>query len=164
MKLSPSLRHNARRGFSLVEVTIALGIASFCLLGIVGMLPVGLSSKRDSTASLLASGVVNSVVTDLHSLDSSTSATTTPAFKFDLANSGVQTRFLDKDGQDVGTSWQPDAIYRLSVKLTPPTAGERTATKARIIVAWPAALDRVASQWPTKFTGALETVTAIDHN
>lgn len=35
-------------GFSLVEVTIALGLVSFSLVGLMGMLPVGLSSFREA--------------------------------------------------------------------------------------------------------------------
>jgi Tfp pilus assembly protein PilV len=38
----------AWRGFSLVEVVIALGVVSFAVLAIVGMLPVALKSAQDS--------------------------------------------------------------------------------------------------------------------
>lgn len=34
------------RAFSLVEVTIALGIVSFALISVLGMMPVGLSTMR----------------------------------------------------------------------------------------------------------------------
>lgn len=37
-----------RRGFSLIEVTLALGIVSFGLLVMVGMLPIGLKSIGES--------------------------------------------------------------------------------------------------------------------
>lgn len=40
MKCSP--------GFSLVEVTLALGVISFSLVGLMGMLPVGLSGFREA--------------------------------------------------------------------------------------------------------------------
>lgn len=35
-------------GFTLVEVTIALGLVSFSLVGLMGMLPVGLSNFREA--------------------------------------------------------------------------------------------------------------------
>jgi len=35
-------------GFSLVEVTLALGLTAFCLLALLGLVPVGLDSMRDS--------------------------------------------------------------------------------------------------------------------
>ena len=40
-------RHNSTNaGFSLIEVVIALGIFSFCIVAIVGLLPVGMNSVR----------------------------------------------------------------------------------------------------------------------
>ena len=40
-------RHNSScAGFSLIEVVIALGIFSFCIVAIVGLLPVGMNSLR----------------------------------------------------------------------------------------------------------------------
>ena len=35
-------------GFSLVEVVISVGIVSFCLLALLGLLSVGLQNNRDS--------------------------------------------------------------------------------------------------------------------
>lgn len=35
-------------GFTLVEVTLALGLVSFSLVGLMGMLPVGLSNFREA--------------------------------------------------------------------------------------------------------------------
>jgi uncharacterized protein (TIGR02598 family) len=35
-------------GFTLIEVTIALGLVSFALVGLMGMLPVGLSNFREA--------------------------------------------------------------------------------------------------------------------
>ncbi|MDR1190761.1 MAG: hypothetical protein LBK60_03730 [Verrucomicrobiales bacterium] len=36
------------RGFSLVEVTLALGVVTFCLLALVGLLPMGLDTVKVS--------------------------------------------------------------------------------------------------------------------
>lgn len=38
----------ATRGFSMVEVTVALGLVAFCLLALIGLLPIGLDSQKDS--------------------------------------------------------------------------------------------------------------------
>lgn len=38
----------AHRGFSLIEVTLALGIVSFALITILGVMPVGLNTLRDA--------------------------------------------------------------------------------------------------------------------
>ena len=39
-------RTASKSGFSLVEVVIAMGIFSFCIVAIVGLLPVGMNSVR----------------------------------------------------------------------------------------------------------------------
>ena len=38
--------HTSKAGFSLIEVVIALGIFAFCIVAIVGLLPVGMNSVR----------------------------------------------------------------------------------------------------------------------
>ena len=38
--------HTSNAGFSLIEVVIALGIFAFCIVAIVGLLPVGMNSVR----------------------------------------------------------------------------------------------------------------------
>ena len=34
--------------FSLVEVTLALGIAAFCLIAVFGLMPVGVQTNRNA--------------------------------------------------------------------------------------------------------------------
>lgn len=49
-RIPPSNHGSAgRRGFTLVEVTLALGLVSFALLSLLGLFVVGLTSSRDSS-------------------------------------------------------------------------------------------------------------------
>jgi type II secretory pathway pseudopilin PulG len=41
---------SARAGFSLVEVTIAIGIFAFVIVGVLGLLPAGMRMRADSAA------------------------------------------------------------------------------------------------------------------
>jgi uncharacterized protein (TIGR02598 family) len=68
--MSPSnlnvLRGNAlRRGFSLVEVVMAFGILSFALIGIVGLLPAGLSQFRESMDLTIQSQITQELVSEV---------------------------------------------------------------------------------------------------
>lgn len=45
------------RGFSLVEVVIALGIIAFALVAILGMFPVAIGASRDSRTDTRAAGI-----------------------------------------------------------------------------------------------------------
>lgn len=51
----PILREARTWGFSLVEVAMAVGIASFCLIGLIGIFPVMLNSIRESREKTLVS-------------------------------------------------------------------------------------------------------------
>lgn len=72
-------------GFSLVEVTMALGIMSFCLLAMLGMLPVGLSQERKSTDQLLALQALTAVATDFKA----TTTNTTKLYEIKLPEVGT---------------------------------------------------------------------------
>ena len=48
--------------FSLVEVTLALGIAAFCLLAIFGLLPVGIKSQQNAIGQTVAAGIATGIV------------------------------------------------------------------------------------------------------
>ena len=52
-------------GFSLVEVVIALGIVSFAVLAIVGMMPVALKSAQDSMRETDATLIAQRIFSEL---------------------------------------------------------------------------------------------------
>lgn len=51
--------------FTLVEVALALGIAAFCLVTLVGFLPVGMQSEKASNEETRAVNLVGAVIDDL---------------------------------------------------------------------------------------------------
>ena len=51
--------------FSLVELTLALGVAAFCLIGVFGLMPVGVQTNRNSTSQSAAANIMAAVVSDL---------------------------------------------------------------------------------------------------
>lgn len=62
---SPSIAafswRNAPSGFSLVEVTLAIGIISFSLLTVLGLMPVGLTTLRQATEQTIESQIVQKI-------------------------------------------------------------------------------------------------------
>jgi uncharacterized protein (TIGR02598 family) len=52
-------------GFSLVEVTLALGIAAFCLIAVFGLIPVGVQTNRNATSQTAATNIIALVAADL---------------------------------------------------------------------------------------------------
>ena len=61
---------STRPGFTLVEVVIALGIFSFCIISVLGLMQVALASSRDSQTDSSISSLVSYPSTRLGSLDS----------------------------------------------------------------------------------------------
>jgi len=55
-----------RRGFSLTEVVIALGIVGFCIVAILGLLVTGLNSSRDSLNDTAIAAAARQVMSSLH--------------------------------------------------------------------------------------------------
>jgi uncharacterized protein (TIGR02598 family) len=51
--------------FSLVEVTFALGVASFCLVAVLGLLPTALKTQQLGAQQTIANGVMTEILSDL---------------------------------------------------------------------------------------------------
>lgn len=52
---------NRKSGFSLVEVTLALGLVAFALIALLGLIPIGLNSGRDSIDATHAAAIAQDV-------------------------------------------------------------------------------------------------------
>lgn len=58
------------QAFSLVEVVMAVGIVSFCLLSIVALLPVGLKSVQNANEQAGAAQILNAIAESLRNAQS----------------------------------------------------------------------------------------------
>lgn len=150
------------QGFSLVEVTLAIGIAGFCLIALFGMLPVGLKTNQAAVQQMLANGILTSVVSDLKTTpvtEPRGAATSSPRFQIPLpaqnsAGSGTPLYFTE-DGRL--TTDQSQSMFRLTVTFLP-NSGKRSASLANVKITWPS----VASS--DKASGGVETFVAMDRN
>ena len=163
----------ARAAFSLAEVTLALGIAAFCLIAVFGLLPVGMTSNQNSMEQTAAASLVTAVAADLQAappLASGATSSQSPVFQITLpsASSSSQTIrhvYCAEDGSPTSAG-AVTAHYLVSVGMTPPSTGRRDVTRVRILVTWPAAVNASvpADQWPVKFSGSFEAFTALNRN
>lgn len=62
-------RRSARSAFSLVEITIALGIIAFALVGIMGLLPVAMRAANESQWETRATFIAESIIGELNTAD-----------------------------------------------------------------------------------------------
>lgn len=137
--MKPPFSH--ARGFSLVEVCVALGVISFALVGIVGLFPLGISTLQTSIKETAAVNVATAIVADLHQVPSAEARALNPALPSTSPLYGLsvsqasQTIYLDDNGTLVGSS--PNARYQAKIALTVPEAGQRNATEGSVTLSWP---------------------------
>ena len=152
------MRKNHAAGFTLIEVTLALGVASFAMLAIFGLLPVGLQSSQTSTQQTLATNIATAILADM---------TQVPSASAIAASSGTLSSISSEYGIDVTKSYSSTAPkqfyvdatgapqasattarYRVSLTLVQSGTNSRQADNGMITIAWPAAaqnpLDKVS--------------------
>lgn len=120
-------------GFSLVEVSLALGIAAFALIAIFGLLPVGLDSTQDSIQQSVATNLATAIVADLRQAPAGANASS-PRYGVDVGQAST-TLYLDDGGEPVP---QSQARFKVTVKLASPAPNSRRATSGNVSIAWPA--------------------------
>jgi uncharacterized protein (TIGR02598 family) len=128
-------------GFSLIEVVMAVGIAGFALLAIVGLLPVGMKSVQNSTNQAAAANVVNGIANALRNAEKMTPNSFSSSFageNITYTIAGAQTSIswdtLDLNGNDTNSV---SARLKARLVITPPSSANTNGT-ALISVAWPA--------------------------
>ena len=119
--------------FSLVEVTLALGVAGFCLLAVFGMLPVGVQTNQRSFSQTAAASILSNVTADIRSAKS---LATSPQFGVKVGQANPPLYFNDA-GQITTAA---NARYRLTITFEN-SANAYPATYADLKVTWPAAID-----------------------
>ncbi len=158
------------RGFSLVEVTIALGIAAFCLVVVYGLLSVAVNTSSLSVEQTGATSLLATVASDLRTappnpfpLTANSQPVKTLVYGLTIPLPVTATPgpapsptplYIDANGQKVPTA--TTAAYQLNVWLTPGVG--RDATVARLMLTWPPSTSLASA------TSSVETLVALDRN
>lgn len=79
-----------RSAFSLIEVTIAIGIVSFAFVGVLGMIPTGLNTFRRAMDTSIGSQIAQRVISDARQTDYSV-----------LTSGTIPVRYFDDQGTEV---------------------------------------------------------------
>jgi len=146
----PLARFNA---FSLVEVTLALGVAAISLLAIFSLLPIGLQTTQRSIEQTASADILSAIVADLRA----TPHTSGTSVQFGISIGGTTTLFFNAVGQS-SPSLQSDSRYRVVVSFLPNGGGTKTATFADLKATWPAGAAVANAQ------GSAEIFEACDRN
>lgn len=101
-------------GFSLVEVTMALGVISFALVALVGMLPVGMSNFRQAIDNQTQAEIVQQVASEVQVMSFRDLSDPTAY----LTKSEFFPKYFDERGGEVEAS-DPNRLY--TVRSQPAT-------------------------------------------
>jgi uncharacterized protein (TIGR02598 family) len=153
------------KGFSLIEVTLALGVAAVSLLAIFALLPVGVKTNQVAIEQIASTDVLSAVTADLRATPVTTprgGATTSPRFGIAIPRNPVAanittTLYFTTEGQFF-TTLTPASRYCVSLTFLSNGPGARTATLAHLSVTWPAAAAVPNAE------GTAEWFVALDRN
>jgi len=161
------MRRFRSSAFSLVEVTLALGVAAVSLLIIAAMLPIGIKTNQASANQTIANGIISQIADDLRAAARLPPGQVSKQFSLDPSK-GIKGRwdptpqyiYFDYDARPTNTnpnlSTAPsDALYRVTIIYRQPPVD--TTSLADIKVTWPA-----AQSDPTKVAGSVEMFVAIN--
>jgi uncharacterized protein (TIGR02598 family) len=160
-------------GFSLIELALAIGVASFCLLTIVALIPTSLNITQTTVQQTADTTWVRAIADDLRQTPKTSppSTQTSPRYGITIPAIGTATHtlFLRDDGtasdQDSDANPSQNYKYRATITLTAPMdALQKSATRVTILLTWPAMADPHAADAPAEYSGSYEAVTALDRN
>src|SRR6266536_1867537 len=147
MKRRPPLCRVA--AFSLVEITFALGVAGFCLIAVLGMLPVSLKTHQASVQQTTANQIIAQIFSDLRAdlLLPPGQASHEDESGFHLHGHWAEmlqpdTLYFSQEGKWLQTGGSPpsDAVFRAVITYNP-LPPSQTTSLANIVVSWPAQVD-----------------------
>jgi uncharacterized protein (TIGR02598 family) len=142
--------------FSLVEVTLALGLAAFCLIAVFGLVPIAALTNRNATSQTAATNIIAAVVADLRA----TPTTNSTSAWFGITFGTAKTLYFDGAAQFT-TLVSPNSRYQLNVTWnTSNLTGSCSPALpcADLKITWPAAAT------PANAIGSTEVSAAFDRN
>ena len=148
--MQPPVRRT--EGFSLVEVTLALGVAAICLILLLGLLAVGIKTQKNGAQQTIANQIMTVILSDLRAdlrLPPG-QASKEGDSGFGLHNHWAQmyapdTLWFNQQGDWLQLNGNAPAAATFRAKITyfsPPTTSTSVAS---IVVSWPAQADPAAT-------------------
>jgi uncharacterized protein (TIGR02598 family) len=164
-----SSRRRQSEGFSLIEVTIAIGLVAFVLVSLIGLLSIGIKTRGEGSRKTAQAKMVQYLQDQLPVRDWNTSEPTNYGFKAltNFAGSPASTPVLyfDLDGSEVPAANTNDRYFQatifvdrapmtnLSSPMPPPTGSVGQALQVRSVIEWPLSAPANSRQRLTVRTG-----------
>ena len=151
-----------------------MGVASFCLVAVFGLVPLGIGTNQASSDQTACSNIITHVLADLRATPMTSppgGAATSTEYRLAIpAHSGATTTSTVLPPVYFGNSAQQFSLspslansrYRLTVTFVPAT-GVRTATGVTLLATWPPLIDPNNSKTGTP-AGRVQVFANLDRN
>ena len=137
--MNPPIRSYA--GFSLVETTLTLGVAGFCIIALFGLLPVGIQTNQSAISQTAAASLLSSIVADLRA----TPRTSLTTAQYGITFGTAKFLYFDGEGRAVTpTDANATPRYRMTITFPLSPAGAFAPTFISLKVTWPAVAHALA--------------------
>ncbi len=147
------MKNRFTSAFSLVELTLALGIAAFCLIAVLGLMPVGVQTNRNAKSQTAATNIMAAVIADLRATPKANNTSSQFAITF-----GTNTTLYFNGSGQFTTLLGANSRYQLNVMWY----GSTGLRYADLKVTWP---PTVVQTSPTPVpSGSAEMFAAFDRN
>ena len=132
------MKTSLHKAFSLIEVVIALGIFSFCIVGIVGLLPIAANSVKSVSQESNANNIAESIagfwqVAPTTGLGNSTAGGNFTMGIFAVGTTGNQTFYYNNEGSITNAT---DSSLKLVYDVQP-LAGYPNSFTVNLTFTWP---------------------------
>lgn len=130
------------RGFSLVEIVLALGICAFCLVALLGLFSVGMKSSRESVENLEVANLASLLITQRRAAPTNAAAVSLLPVLTTSANNTDTPRYITAGGEvtlleqaayrlvyDIQTT--PERVSRVALTLSAPPGVDPTNARTR---------------------------------
>jgi hypothetical protein len=123
-------RSSSKAGFSLVEIALALGVVVFCMVTIMGLLAVSVTTTHTSSFQTTAANTLNAIAADLVSTPNSVTSNINPTFYkgYQTEQSPVYGITLPQETSPVPSAFQPPPTPTLPPNATATTTPTTSST------------------------------------
>jgi len=141
-------RVDSPAAFSLIEVVLALGIISFALIAIFGLLSVGLKNNKESSDQIQAANLTSLLIASRRGMPTNA----LPRFALPPLNlAATNTVTVEINGQTNATAGLPGAdSYKLMYQIAPSTVSLKMAN-IYLLLWWPATLSSPPTNNPGNY-------------
>jgi len=113
-------RAGVESGFSLVEVSLALGIVAFGITAVFGLLPTGLGLFRDSMDTTIGSQILQQVVSEVQETGFDQLIEDQSNTPIAVGSTGIKAiRYFDDQGRELSS--EAGAVFLVNTRIQPAT-------------------------------------------